>query len=56
MGPWNGIKGRLYEAHGDTHVIRRVSRTESGSPATGSKKIHDQEHEDLFDRTFADPY
>jgi len=56
MGPWNGIKGRLYEAHDDTHVIHRVSRNESGSSATGSKKIHDQELEDLFDRTFADPY
>ena len=56
MGPWNGIKGRLYEAHGETHKIRRVSRTESGSPATGSKAIHDQELEELMARAFADPY
>ena len=56
MGPWNGVKGRLYEVHGDTHRIRRVSRSESGSPATGVKAIHDQEHEELFDRAFADPY
>jgi 2-oxoglutarate dehydrogenase E1 component len=56
MGPWTSVKGRLYEVHGDTHVIRRVSRSESGSPATGVKAIHDQEHEELFDRAFADPY
>lgn len=56
MGPWNGVKGRLYEAHGDTHTIRRVSRPESGSPATGSQAIHRQEQEELFERAFADPY
>ena len=32
MGPWNAIKGRLFEAHGTTHWIHRVSRAESGSP------------------------
>ncbi len=52
MGPWNSIKGRLYEAHGDTHEIRRVSRTESGSPATGSRAIHLQEQEQLMQRAF----
>ncbi len=53
MGPWNSVKGRLYEAHGDTHSIRRVSRTESGSPATGSSKIHAQEQSELLNRAFA---
>ena len=52
MGPWNSIKGRLYEAHGDTHRIRRVSRHESGSPATGSVAIHRQEQAELLDRAF----
>lgn len=52
MGAWNAVKGRLYEAHGDTHNIRRVSRTESGSPATGSMAIHRQEHAELLDRAF----
>ncbi len=52
MGPWNSIKGRLYEAHGDTHRIRRVSRHESGSPATGSVAIHRQEQVELLDRAF----
>jgi multifunctional 2-oxoglutarate metabolism enzyme len=56
MGPWNGVKGRLYEAHGESRTIRRVSRPESGSPATGSLAIHHQEQEELLDRAFADPY
>ncbi|MCC5952442.1 MAG: multifunctional oxoglutarate decarboxylase/oxoglutarate dehydrogenase thiamine pyrophosphate-binding subunit/dihydrolipoyllysine-residue succinyltransferase subunit [Acidimicrobiia bacterium] len=56
MGPWNGVKGRLYESFEDTHEIRRVSRSESGSPATGSQAIHVQEQEELMDRAFADPY
>jgi len=56
MGPWNGVKGRLYEAHETTHTIRRVSRPESGSPATGSLAIHRQEQEELLSRAFADPY
>ncbi|HEY5155530.1 MAG TPA: multifunctional oxoglutarate decarboxylase/oxoglutarate dehydrogenase thiamine pyrophosphate-binding subunit/dihydrolipoyllysine-residue succinyltransferase subunit, partial [Acidimicrobiales bacterium] len=52
MGPWNAIKGRLYEAHGTTHWIHRESRSESGSPATGSHTIHLQELEDLLNRIF----
>ena len=36
MGAWNFVKGRLYEGYDDTHTIRRVSRSESGSPATGA--------------------
>ncbi len=53
MGAWNFIKGRLYEAHGHTHQIRRVSRFESGSPATGSAKVHAQELVELLDRVFS---
>ncbi len=52
MGAWNAVKGRLYEAHEFTHQIRRVSRTESGSPATGSNAIHHQEQEELLNRAF----
>jgi len=52
MGAWNAVKGRLYEAHGHSHQIRRVSRPESGSPATGSNAIHHQEQEELLNRTF----
>ena len=54
MGAWNSVKGRLYEAHGNTHRIRRVSRPESGSPATGSIAIHRQEQEELLQRAFGD--
>ncbi len=50
MGPWNAIKGRLYERHQNTHRIRRVSRFESGSPACGSGKVHAQEHQELLAR------
>ncbi|MFV0260318.1 MAG: multifunctional oxoglutarate decarboxylase/oxoglutarate dehydrogenase thiamine pyrophosphate-binding subunit/dihydrolipoyllysine-residue succinyltransferase subunit [Acidimicrobiales bacterium] len=52
MGAWNSVKGRLYEAHEQSHSIKRVSRTESGSPATGSIAIHRQEQEELLDRAF----
>ena len=49
MGAWDGVKGRLYEAHEKTHRIRRVSRPESGSPAGGSPRVHAQEQQDLLD-------
>ena len=48
MGAWNFVKGRLYEAHGETHKIQRFSRPESGSPSTGSARIHAQEQEQLL--------
>jgi 2-oxoglutarate dehydrogenase E1 component len=49
MGAWNHIKGRLYEAHESTHRIRRVSRQEAASPATGVLAIHQAEQRDLYD-------
>jgi len=52
MGPWNAVKGRLYEAHESSHRILRVSRPESGSPACGSARIHAQEHKELLDEAF----
>ena len=52
MGAWNHIKGRMYEAHEDTHEIHRVSRPESASPATGSSGIHHAEVRGLWDHTF----
>ena len=48
MGAWNAVKGRLFEAHETTHRIRRVSRPESGSPATGSPSVHAQEQDQLL--------
>jgi len=53
MGAWNAIKGRLYEKHETTHKIRRISRVESGSPATGSATIHKQEQSELLEKAFA---
>ena len=32
MGPWNSIKGRLYEAHGDTHRIPPGEPPRVGQP------------------------
>jgi 2-oxoglutarate dehydrogenase E1 component len=53
MGPWNGIKGRLYEAlEGQGYEIRRVSRVGSGSPATGSALIHRQEQAEILEAAF----
>ncbi len=48
MGAWNGVKGRLFEAHSGTHRIRRLSRPESGSPASGSARVHAQEQQELL--------
>ncbi|MGB3412148.1 MAG: multifunctional oxoglutarate decarboxylase/oxoglutarate dehydrogenase thiamine pyrophosphate-binding subunit/dihydrolipoyllysine-residue succinyltransferase subunit [Microthrixaceae bacterium] len=45
MGAWNSVKGRLFEAHGDTFTIRRISRPDEASPATGSHAIHAQEQD-----------
>ncbi len=53
MGAWNFIKGRLYEAHEETHRIRRVSRRSPGSPATGVLAIHQAEQRDLLDNALA---
>ncbi len=52
MGAWNFAKGRLYEEHQD-HRVKRVSRFESGSPATGSSTIHKQEQAQLLTKAFA---
>jgi 2-oxoglutarate dehydrogenase E1 component len=48
MGPWNFVKGNLYEALEDQYTIQRVSRYESGSPATGSHAVHVQEQEEII--------
>jgi multifunctional 2-oxoglutarate metabolism enzyme len=48
MGPWNFVKGRLYENFDESHTIQRISRFESGSPATGSHGIHVQEQDEIL--------
>ncbi len=50
MGPWNFASRRLYEGFEGSHKIQRVSRFESGSPATGSNKIHHQEQQMILDK------
>jgi multifunctional 2-oxoglutarate metabolism enzyme len=48
MGAWTFVRGRLYEHFEPSHTIRRVSRFESGSPATGSHAVHAQEQAQLL--------
>ncbi|MFP5255029.1 MAG: multifunctional oxoglutarate decarboxylase/oxoglutarate dehydrogenase thiamine pyrophosphate-binding subunit/dihydrolipoyllysine-residue succinyltransferase subunit [Acidimicrobiia bacterium] len=48
MGAWSFARGRLHDAFGETHRLRRISRHESGSPATGSHAIHQQEQAALL--------
>ncbi|MGD9997189.1 MAG: multifunctional oxoglutarate decarboxylase/oxoglutarate dehydrogenase thiamine pyrophosphate-binding subunit/dihydrolipoyllysine-residue succinyltransferase subunit [Ilumatobacteraceae bacterium] len=54
MGPWNFVEARTWRIKERGYDLRHVSRVESGSPATGSKAIHDQELADLMDDTFRD--
>jgi 2-oxoglutarate dehydrogenase complex dehydrogenase (E1) component-like enzyme len=43
MGPWNSVKGYLYDDLGSSRRIKRISRSDEASPATGSRAIHVQE-------------
>jgi 2-oxoglutarate decarboxylase len=54
MGAWNFMEHRAWRIKERGYDLRHVSRVESGSPATGSKAIHDQELADLMDETFVD--
>jgi 2-oxoglutarate dehydrogenase E1 component len=53
MGPWNFVEHRVWRVKERGYDLRHVARVESGSPATGSKTIHDQELADLMDEVFA---
>jgi 2-oxoglutarate dehydrogenase E1 component len=53
MGAWNSVKGRLYEALDERLTIRRISRPDEGSPATGSHAIHAQEQNMILAAAFA---
>jgi 2-oxoglutarate dehydrogenase E1 component len=53
MGPWHFIEHRTWRIKERGYDLRHVARVESGSPATGSKVIHDQELADLLEETFA---
>jgi multifunctional 2-oxoglutarate metabolism enzyme len=53
MGAWRFIENRTWRVKELGYDMRHVARIESGSPATGSKAIHDQEFVDLMDDTFS---
>jgi multifunctional 2-oxoglutarate metabolism enzyme len=53
MGPWNFVEARVWRIKERGYDLRHVARVESGSPATGSKTVHDQELADLMDGTFS---
>jgi multifunctional 2-oxoglutarate metabolism enzyme len=54
MGAWNFLEHHVWRIKERGYDLRHAARVESGSPATGSKTIHDQEHADLMDTAFAD--
>jgi 2-oxoglutarate dehydrogenase E1 component len=54
MGPWHFVEARFWKVKEQGYDLRLVSRIGSGSPATGSKAVHDQELADLMDDTFRD--
>jgi len=49
MGPWNFVEARIWRLKERGYDLRHVARVESGSPATGSMAIHQQELADLMD-------
>jgi 2-oxoglutarate dehydrogenase E1 component len=53
MGAWNFVQPRLGRLATQGRRLRVAARVESGSPATGSSKIHEQELADLMDDTFS---
>ncbi|KAA0234764.1 MAG: Multifunctional 2-oxoglutarate metabolism enzyme [Acidimicrobiales bacterium] len=50
MGAWSFTRGRLLAGFADRFRVAGVTRTESGSPATGSSVIHQQEQQELLDK------
>jgi 2-oxoglutarate dehydrogenase E1 component len=54
MGPWRFVEARFWRVKEEGYDLRLVSRIGSGSPATGSKAVHDQELADMMDDTFRD--
>ncbi len=53
MGAWHFVENIIWRLKDRGYDLRHVSRVESGSPATGSKAVHDQELTELMDSTFA---
>jgi 2-oxoglutarate decarboxylase len=53
MGAWHFVFHRTHPIEQRGYQVSCVSRVESGSPATGSHKIHDQELDELMEETFS---
>jgi len=51
MGPWSFVRPRLAPFE-HTHRVDHVCRPESGSPASGSHRVHLQEQRQLLDLAF----
>jgi multifunctional 2-oxoglutarate metabolism enzyme len=54
MGAWTFVRGRVESVLGGDYELRCATRTESGSPATGSATMHQLEQEDLLRRAVSD--
>lgn len=54
MGAWQFLKIHFGDAIAERFKLRRVSRAESASPATGSSSAHKLEQIDLLNAAFAD--
>jgi 2-oxoglutarate decarboxylase len=54
MGAWHFMFHATHLIEDRGYTVRPVTRTESGSPATGSSTIHEQELADLLDDTFVE--
>ncbi|MGI8756999.1 MAG: multifunctional oxoglutarate decarboxylase/oxoglutarate dehydrogenase thiamine pyrophosphate-binding subunit/dihydrolipoyllysine-residue succinyltransferase subunit, partial [Acidimicrobiales bacterium] len=52
MGPRSFVNERLWPLVGEGAKYRQVSRTGSGSPATGTHAIHSQEQSQILDQAF----
>ena len=53
MGAWNFVEHHTWRVKEQGYDLQHVARVESGSPATGSHQIHDQERDQLFEECFA---
>ncbi|HYP22018.1 MAG TPA: multifunctional oxoglutarate decarboxylase/oxoglutarate dehydrogenase thiamine pyrophosphate-binding subunit/dihydrolipoyllysine-residue succinyltransferase subunit [Actinomycetota bacterium] len=52
MGAWSFVDARLWDRVKDRWKFTNASRFESGSPASGSALVHDQEHRELLEKAF----
>ncbi|NUO82701.1 multifunctional oxoglutarate decarboxylase/oxoglutarate dehydrogenase thiamine pyrophosphate-binding subunit/dihydrolipoyllysine-residue succinyltransferase subunit, partial [candidate division KSB1 bacterium] len=52
MGAWSFVRARLRYITSERHKISYIGRVPSGSPATGSQRIHQLEQEDIVRRAF----